>query len=174
MLVEHFACDGLKLLRPKVFRDDRGFFFESYSQPKYRDAGITCEFVQDNHSSSCRDTLRGLHFSAGQAKLMRVASGKIFDVAVDIRKGSPTFGQWQGVYLDSEEHAQFFIPAGFAHGFCVMTETADVVYKISSVYDPAQEKGFAWNDPEVGVAWPVMVPILSERDKKAPALAAIL
>ncbi len=176
MIVEEFPLAGLKLLRPKVFRDSRGMFFESYNEPRYREAGIDCKFVQDNHARSVRGTLRGLHFQSrpGQAKLVRVASGRIYDVAVDIRPESPTFGQWSGVYLDSDEHAQFFIPVGFAHGYCVMSDFADVLYKTSNVYDPVTETGFAWNDPDVGVTWPVEEPLLSERDVRAESFKTLM
>ena len=155
--------------------DARGFFFESYHEPRYREAGIDCNFVQDNHARSVRGTLRGLHFQShpGQAKLLRVASGRIFDVAVDIRPDSPTFGRWSGVYLDAEDHTQFFVPVGFAHGYCVVSDVADVLYKTSNVYDPATETGFAWNDPEVGVEWPVDAPLLSERDLRAESFAVV-
>lgn len=175
MIVEEFPLAGLKLLRPKVFRDPRGFFFESYHEPRYRDAGIDCAFKQDNHARSVRGTLRGLHFQShpGQAKLIRVASGRIFDVAVDIRPESPTFGRWVGVYLDADDHTQFFVPIGFAHGYCVMSEHADVLYKTSNVYDPVTETGFAWNDPEVGVEWPIDAPLLSERDIRADSFAVV-
>jgi dTDP-4-dehydrorhamnose 3,5-epimerase len=175
MDVEDLPLAGLKLVRPKVFGDARGFFFESYHEPRYREAGIDCGFAQDNHSRSVRGTLRGLHYQAhpGQAKLLRVASGRIFDVAVDIRPESPTFGRWYGVYLDAEKHEQLFVPVGFAHGFCVVSDIADVLYKTSSVYDGKTESGFAWNDPEVGVEWPVKEPLLSERDVRAESFAAL-
>lgn len=166
MQVEDLSLPGLKLIRPRVFRDPRGFFFESYHEPRFRAAGIDCVFVQDNHSRSVKDTLRGLHYqsSPGQAKLLRVTSGRIFDVAVDIRPDSPTFGKWEGAYLDAEEHAQLFIPIGFAHGFCVTSDTADVCYKVTSVYDAATECSIRWNDPDIGVTWPTSTPLLSPRD----------
>ena len=175
MIIENLPLEGLKLVRPKVLRDARGFFIESYSEPRYREAGIDCSFVQDNHARSGKGTLRGLHFQShpGQAKLVRVASGRIFDVAVDIRPESPTFGRWSGVYLDSEDHAQLFVPVGFAHGYCVVSDVADVLYKTSAVYDARTETGFAWNDPEVGVAWPIDEPLLSERDVRAQSFAAL-
>jgi len=168
MKADDLSLSGLKLIRPQVFRDPRGFFLESYHEPRFRAAGVDCVFVQDNHSRSVKDTLRGLHYQStpGQAKLLRVASGRIFDVAVDIRPDSPTYGRWEGVYLDAEEHAQLFIPIGFAHGFCVMSETADVVYKVSSVYDGATECTIAWDDPDIGVKWPTETPLLSDRDRK--------
>lgn len=164
---------GLKLLKPRVFRDERGFFIETYHQPRYRDAGIDVTFVQDNHSRSTQGTLRGLHYqsSPGQAKLIRVARGSIFDVAVDIRPDSRTFGRWYGTQLDAEEHAQLFVPVGFAHGFCVMSDIADVVYKVSSVYDAQTESGLRWDDPDIGVEWPTRAPLLSPRDRQTETFA---
>lgn len=163
---------GLKLIRPKVFRDDRGFFVETYQASRYDGMPV---FVQDNHSKSTRGTVRGLHFQStpGQAKLLRCATGRIFDVAVDIRPDSPTFGKWHGVYLDAETHEQLYVPIGFAHGFAVVSDTADVCYKCSAPYDPATEKGFRWDDPAVGVEWPVDAPVLSKRDAEAPLLAEL-
>ena len=173
MLVLDLPLAGLRLLKPRVIGDVRGFFIETYSQRRYREAGIECTFVQDNHSRSKRGTLRGLHYqsSPGQAKLIRVASGSTFDVAVDIRPESPTFGQWYSATLDDEEHAQLFIPVGFAHGFCVTSEVADVVYKVSNVYDAKTEKGLCWNDPDIGVKWPVAAPLLSAADQQAESFA---
>ena len=173
MEVTETSLPGVLLLKPRVFVDNRGFFLESYRASRYREVGIGCEFVQDNHSRSSRGSLRGMHFQStpGQAKLIRVATGVIFDVAVDIRPDSPTFGRWVGAYLDAVEHHQLFIPVGFAHGFCVVSETADVLYKASNPYDAATECGFRWNDPEVGIEWPVDDPILSARDQTAEAFA---
>jgi len=170
--VEALPLAGLVAITPRVLADGRGFFLETYREDAYRDAGIADRFVQDNHSRSVRNTLRGLHFqrSPGQAKLVRVVSGRIWDVAVDIRPGSPTFGRWHGIELDAAEHRQLFVPVGFAHGFCVLSEVADVLYKVSSPYDPATEAGFAWDDPEVGIAWPITDPVLSARDRAAPPL----
>jgi len=169
MEITELPLAGLKLIRPHVFRDSRGFFVETYSEPRYREAGIDVHFVQDNHSRSAKGTLRGLHYqsSPGQAKLIRVIHGRIFDVAVDIRPESPTFGKWAGEYLDAEEHLQLFIPAGFAHGFCVVSEAAEVTYKVSSVYDAKTEVGMRWNDPDIGVEWPIQEPLLSARDQSA-------
>ncbi|MFZ5897276.1 MAG: dTDP-4-dehydrorhamnose 3,5-epimerase [Myxococcota bacterium] len=169
MQVDRLKFEGILLISPRVFKDQRGFFVETYQQERYRQAGIDCAFVQDNHSRSAARTLRGLHFqsSPGQAKLIRVGEGRIFDVVVDIRPDSPTFGQWDGVYLDSERHQQIFIPIGFAHGFCVISEMADVIYKVSAPYDPATECSIAYDDPTLGVEWPVSDPILSARDQKA-------
>ena len=167
--------EGVVLLEPDVHGDDRGFLLESFSEPKWRAAGIDVEFVQDNHSRSSRGILRGLHFqtSPGQAKLVRCGRGRIWDVAVDLRRDSPTYRQWEGYELDDERHRQLFVPAGFAHGFCVLSEIADVHYKLSSVYDPATEAGIAWDDPGVGVEWPISDPQTSERDRNAPRLAEI-
>jgi dTDP-4-dehydrorhamnose 3,5-epimerase len=167
--------DGLVLIEPAVHGDDRGFLVETFSAAAWREAGIDAEFVQDNHSHSGRNILRGLHFqtSPGQAKLVRCLRGAIWDVAVDLRRGSPTLGSWESHELDDRAHRQLFVPIGFAHGFCVLSETADVAYRLSSYYDPGTEAGIAWNDPDVGVEWPVDDPLLSERDRSAPRLAEI-
>jgi dTDP-4-dehydrorhamnose 3,5-epimerase len=167
--------DGVVLVEPQVHGDERGFFVETFSRDAWRDLGVDAEFVQHNHSRSSRGTLRGLHFqtSPGQAKLLRCARGAILDVAVDLRRDSPTYGQWEGHVLDDERHHQLFVPIGFAHGFVVLSDVADVAYLVSSVYDPATEAGIAWDDPEVGVDWRVEEPLLSERDKSAPRLAEI-
>ncbi len=167
--------DGLVLLEPAVHGDDRGFFLETYRSDLWAGHGVDAEFVQHNHSRSTKDTLRGLHFQTepGQAKLVRCGRGRIFDVAVDLRRASPTFGRWAGYVLDDEAHRQLFVPVGFAHGFVVLSEIADVSYLCSSVYDPATESGIAWDDPGVGVEWPVAEPLLSERDKSAPTLAEL-
>ncbi len=164
---------GAKLIRPRVFRDARGFFFESYSQPRYAAAGIAETWVQDNHSCSTKGTLRGLHYQSkpGQAKLVRVTLGRIFDVLVDIRPGSPTFGRWHGETIDAEAHEQLYVPIGFAHGFAVLSELAEVQYKVSSPYDGATECAIRWNDPELGVAWPITEPILSQRDQTSESFA---
>lgn len=163
---------GLVVVEPRVFRDDRGFFFEPYNAPRYKAGGIDVDFVQDNHSFSTRGVLRGLHFqkSPGQAKLVRCARGRIWDVAVDLRQGSSTFGKWWGLDLDSDTHRQLFIPVGFAHGFCVLSDEAEVMYKCSSVYDPATEAGVRWDDAEIGVDWPIQDPAISARDQQAPSL----
>jgi dTDP-4-dehydrorhamnose 3,5-epimerase len=167
--------DGLLLLEPDVHGDPRGFFLESYRANVWAQHGIVEEFVQDNHSRSGRGVLRGMHFSvgAGQAKLVRCARGRILDVVVDLRRASPTYGEWESVELDDVSARQLYIPVGFAHGFCVLSEEADVSYQLSSLYDPATEAGIAWDDPEVGVEWPVSEPLLSERDRGAPRLAEI-
>lgn len=173
MTVTPGGLDGLLVIEPKVFRDDRGFFLEPYNSERYKAAGIGADFVQDNHSFSTKGVLRGLHFqtSPGQAKLLRCGRGKIWDVAVDVRKGSSTFGKWWGVELDSQTHKQLFIPVGFAHGFCVLSDEAEVLYKCSSVYDPKTETGIAWDDPEIGVAWPEAHPVVSARDQGNQSLA---
>lgn len=165
---------GAKLIRPRIFRDARGFFFESYSQGRYHAAGIAETWVQDNHSSSTKNTLRGLHYQStpGQAKLVRVTSGRIFDVIVDIRPGSPTFGRWHGEEIDADAHAQLYVPIGFAHGFAVLSDVAEVQYKVSSPYDGSTECAIRWNDPELGVVWPVAEPILSARDQTSESFAA--
>lgn len=166
---------GLLLLRPKVFRDDRGWFQESYNRSAFEAAGIRETFIQDNHSTSSRGTLRGLHFQThpGQAKLIRCTRGRIWDVAVDIRPSSPTFGRHFGCELDEAGMSQLFIPVGFAHGFLVLSESAEVQYKCSNLYNPATESGIAWDDPELAVTWPLegLSPILSERDKKNQSFA---
>jgi dTDP-4-dehydrorhamnose 3,5-epimerase len=174
METEDLPLAGAKLLRPKVFRDSRGFFLESYSAPRYLAAGMPETWVQDNHSRSLQNTVRGLHYqsSPGQAKLLRVSLGRIFDVLVDIRPSSPTFGKWHGLYLDAEEHTQVYIPIGFAHGFCVTSDVAEVQYKVSSPYDGATECAIRWNDPEIAVAWPVTEPLLSARDQVSESFAA--
>lgn len=167
--------DGVMILKPKVHRDQRGFFLESYTARTFQALGIDIDFIQDNHSHSVKNTLRGLHYQAapGQAKLVRVVSGAIFDVAVDIRWGSPTFGHWVGQVLSADNFLQVYIPVGFAHGFCVLSESADVLYKCNSYYHPQAERGLAWNDPMVAVDWPVSDPILSERDQGHPLLNEI-
>jgi dTDP-4-dehydrorhamnose 3,5-epimerase len=169
--------DGLALIEPDVYGDQRGFLVETFSAAAWRDLGIEAEFVQQNHSRSVRGTLRGLHFQTtpGQAKLVRCARGRIFDVAVDLRRGSPSFGRWEGHVLDDAAHRQLFMPVGFAHGFCVLSEEADVVYLLSSYYDPETESGIAWDDPDIGVDWSLgeIEPLLSERDRHAPRLAKV-
>jgi dTDP-4-dehydrorhamnose 3,5-epimerase len=169
--------DGLALIEPDVHGDQRGFLVETFSAVAWRDLGIEAEFVQQNHSRSVRGTLRGLHFQTtpGQAKLVRCARGRIFDVAVDLRRGSPSFGRWEGHELDDAAHRQLFMPVGFGHGFCVLSEEADVVYLLSSYYDPETESGIAWDDPDIGVDWSLgeIEPLLSERDRHAPRLAEV-
>ena len=174
MQVIDLELSGLKLIRPQVFGDERGFFLETYSAPRYRDAGIDVSFVQDNHSRSIKGTLRGLHYqsSPGQAKLMRVSLGRIWDVAVDIRPESKTFGRWHALELDDEKREQLFIPVGFAHGFCVLSDVAEVQYKVSTPYDGKTECGLSYADPDLKVAWPVSAPLLSARDTSAESFAS--
>ena len=170
MDVQTTPLQGVLLFKPDVRQDERGFFLESYSARTLAAHGITTTFVQDNHSRSVKNTLRGLHYqlSPGQVKLVRVLAGAIFDVAVDIRWGSPTYGQWFGQILSAENFLQMYIPVGFAHGFCVLSETADVGYKCSSYYSPQHERGLMWNDPAFAISWPVTDPILSARDQQQP------
>jgi dTDP-4-dehydrorhamnose 3,5-epimerase len=167
--------DGLVLVEPIVHGDERGFLIETFSAREWAEAGIDAEFVQDNHSRSAGGILRGLHFQTdpGQSKLVRCLRGRVWDVAVDLRRDSPTYGQWEGHELDDVSHRQLFIPVGFAHGFCVLSEIADVHYKISSYYDPGTEAGIAWDDPDVAIEWPLADPQVSERDATAPKLAEI-
>ena len=167
--------DGVVLLEPEVHGDARGFMVETYRADTWAELGVGVEFVQHNHSRSSKGTLRGIHFQTepGQAKLVRCPRGRIFDVAVDLRRDLPTFGRWEGYELDEETHRQLFVPVGFGHGFAVLSEEADVTYLLSSVYDPATESGIAWDDPDVGVEWPVDEPLLSERDKRAPRLSEV-
>ena len=166
---------GPVLLAPAVHGDARGFFHESYRVDAWSAEGVDATFVQDNHSRSGRGVVRGMHVTLGpgQAKLVRCARGRIWDVVVDVRPSSPTYGEWEGFELDDESMHQVYIPIGFAHGFCVVSEIADVAYKISSPYDPATERGIRWNDPRIGVEWPVSEPLLSERDVAAPTLDEI-
>jgi dTDP-4-dehydrorhamnose 3,5-epimerase len=160
--------EGLLLIEPRVFSDARGFFLESWNERRYRESGITAAFVQDNLSFSRRGTLRGLHFQnpTAQAKLVSVLQGEVFDVAVDVRRSSPTFGRWHGVNLSAENKRQFFIPPGFAHGFAVLSETALFFYKCTEFYTPQHEATIAWNDPDIGVRWPVEDPVLSDKDQR--------
>ena len=167
--------EGPVLIEPRVFGDQRGFFAETYRADALANLGVTEAFVQDNHSRSGLGVVRGMHFSVGegQAKLIRCARGSILDVVVDLRRGSPTFGGWESHPLDDERMRQLYVPVGFAHGFCVTSEVADVVYKCSSYYDSELERGFAYDDPEVGVEWPQLELVVSERDTGAPPLSDI-
>ncbi|HZX31636.1 MAG TPA: dTDP-4-dehydrorhamnose 3,5-epimerase [Rhodocyclaceae bacterium] len=162
------AIPDVLILEPKVFGDERGFFFESYNQHAFREAtGLDVQFVQDNHSKSARHVLRGLHYQVehAQGKLVRVVQGAVFDVVVDIRRSSPTFGQSMGVELSAENKRQVWVPAGFAHGFLVLTDTAEFLYKTTDFYSPAHERCIAWNDPDIGIAWPLAeAPVLSAKD----------
>ena len=163
---------GVLIVEPKVFPDARGFFLETYNKEKYLAAGLPLEFVQDNLSFSSRGVLRGLHYQNphAQGKLVYVLQGEVWDVAVDIRRDSPQFGQWTAVTLSSDNKKQFYIPPGFAHGFCVLSETALFAYKCTDLYHPECDAGVRWNDPDIGIAWPVADPILSEKDKRQPLL----
>lgn len=163
------------MIEPDVFEDPRGYFLETYHAKKYADAGILEPFVQDNFSRSIRGTLRGLHYQRrhAQGKLMMVMEGHIFDVAVDIRQGSPTFGKWFGTELSASNKRQLYIPPGFAHGFCVLSEQASVAYKCTDFYAPKDEGGILWNDPTIGIAWPISDPLLSEKDRVYQCLADI-
>lgn len=167
---------GLVAIEPRVFGDERGFLLESFSRDRWRELGVDGDFVQENHSRSTqRGTLRGMHFQTrpGQGKLVRCPRGAIFDVAVDLRQGSPTYGRWEGHVLDDERHRQLWVPVGFAHGFQVLSEVADVAYKLTSHYDPMTEAEIAWDDPDVGIEWPLADPLLSERDQGAPRLSEV-
>ena len=173
MIVEKTRLEGLIVLTPpRVFPDPRGFFVETYRENDWSEAGLP-RFVQDNHSRSGKGVLRGLHFNhsgGGQGKLVRAAYGTIWDVAVDLRRSSPTFGQWQGFEISDQDHRQVYVPSGFGHGFCVLSEQADVVYKLTSYFDPAADVGVLWSDPRLAVAWPVADPLVSKRDASNPTL----
>jgi dTDP-4-dehydrorhamnose 3,5-epimerase len=165
---------GPILLAPAVHGDERGFFVETFRESALGELGIAQEFVQDNHSRSRQGIVRGMHYQPGQAKLVRCARGAILDILVDIRRGSPQFGQWEGFTLDDVTHRQLYVPDGFAHGFCVLSELADVTYKVSTYYDPSSESGFAYDDPAVGIEWPdVGERLVSARDSDAPSLADV-
>lgn len=176
MRIESTPIPGVRLIIPRTFGDSRGFFLETYRRDLFIDAGIPADFVQDNHSRSGRGILRGMHFQNPnpQGKLVSVTRGSVFDVVVDIRSGSPTFGQWYGAVLDDAEHHRLWVPPGLAHGFCVLSDVADFVYKCTDYYAPGSEGGFLWNDPDVGVDWPLEgEPLLSEKDRNAPRLRDI-
>jgi dTDP-4-dehydrorhamnose 3,5-epimerase len=167
--------EGLVLVEPTAFPDSRGFFLETFRRDDYRELGIDAEFVQDNHSRSQRGAIRAFHFQLepGQAKLVRAARGTVYDVAIDLRRDSPTFRQHEAFELSDSNHHQLFVPVGFAHGFCVTSEVADVTYKVTSYYDAASERGIAFDDPDLGVEWPVDEPLVSERDRANPRLREI-
>ncbi|NIQ00038.1 MAG: dTDP-4-dehydrorhamnose 3,5-epimerase, partial [Nitrospinaceae bacterium] len=170
MKVTRTELSGVVVIEPEIHSDDRGSFYESYVKRKYVEAGIVDDFVQDNHSVSKKNVLRGLHYQVqpGQAKLVRVTRGEVFDVAVDIRKDSPTFGKWVGIRLSEKNRKQMYVPIGFAHGFCVLSEMAEFLYKCSDYYSAAGDRGIIWNDPDIGIEWPIQNPILSEKDQKHP------
>ena len=173
MRVHSTPLPGVVVVEPAVHGDHRGFFVETFHAARYAEAGLPTHFVQDNHSRSRRGTLRGLHYQepAAQGKLVRVATGRVFDVAVDIRRGSPTFGRWFGVELSADDQRQLYVPPGFAHGFCVLSEEADFLYKCTAYYAPQHERSIRWDDPAIGIAWPIREPLLSPRDRDAPPLA---
>ena len=165
--------EGVALVEPTVHGDERGFFVETFRANEMAKLGIEVEFVQENHSRSAARVLRGIHVQRGQTKLVRCSRGRIFDVAVDLRPDSPTYRRWEGYELDDVDHRQLFIPEGFGHGFCVISEEADVLYRVSSYYDRELESGIAWDDPEIAVDWPVRDPVLSDRDRSLPRLAEV-
>lgn len=175
MRVVETALPGVVIIEPVVHRDARGFFLETYHAGAFAAAGLDVTFVQDNHSSSVRSTLRGLHLqrTMPQGKLVRVVEGEIWDVAVDVRPASPTFGKWAATTLSAENFHQLYVPPGFAHGFCVLSPIAQVQYKCTALYEPGDELGIAWNDPDIGIPWPVAEPILSDRDARHPRLADV-
>lgn len=175
MKITHSELAGLIMFEPRIFSDARGFFVELWNQQRYSENGLSAPFVQDNLSRSQRGTLRGLHFQNpnGQGKLATVLEGEVFDVAVDLRRGSPTFSKWQGVHLTGESKRQFFIPPGFAHGFVVLSEFALFHYKCTDLYSPKDELTLRWNDPTVGIKWPVTEPVLSEKDARGLLLSEI-
>lgn len=166
---------GVLIIEPKVFGDARGFFLESWNRQTMSDAGLAMDFVQDNHSRSAQGVLRGLHYQLEnpQGKLVRVTQGAVFDVAVDIRRSSPNFGKWVGVELSAENHRMLWIPPGFAHGFLVLSEMADFLYKCTTLYHPPSDRSLRWNDPDIGIAWPEtgLAPLLSAKDEAAPLLS---
>ncbi len=175
IVVTPTALDGVVVVEPKVFPDERGFFLESFNARHFAAAGLPTEFVQDNHSRSTRGVLRGLHYQypAWQGKLVRSLLGEIFDVAVDIRRASPTFGQWFGTVLSADNKKQLYVPPGYAHGFCVLSDVAEMAYKCTALYEPADDAAVRWNDPQIGIDWPISSPVLSAKDNEAPMLKEI-
>jgi len=175
MTIEPTELRDVLLITPKAFPDQRGFFVETFSERRYAELGIAPTFVQDNHSHSRGGVLRGMHFQLKrpQGKLVGVIHGEILDVAVDVRVGSPDFGRWTARRLSATNHCQMYIPSGFAHGFCVLSESADVLYKCSDYFEPGDDGGFLWSDPDVGIPWPTTTPIVSAKDQVYPALRAI-
>jgi dTDP-4-dehydrorhamnose 3,5-epimerase len=173
MKISHSKLNGCVIIEPSVFGDERGFFLETFQAVRYeQEAGIDLPFVQDNHSRSARGVLRGLHFqkTKPQGKLVRVVRGEVYDVAVDIRKGSATFGEWEGVILSEDNKNQFWVPPGFAHGFVVLSDTADFEYKCTDYYDPSDEGSILWSDPDLNIPWPIANPVLSTKDESAKQL----
>jgi dTDP-4-dehydrorhamnose 3,5-epimerase len=175
MVIKTTSLEGVLIIEPDIFRDNRGFFLETFNQNRYMEYGITRTFVQDNLSFSIKGTLRGLHFQnqRPQAKLVQAITGEVFDVAVDIRPGSDTFGQWEGIYLSGQNKHQLFIPEGFAHGFCVLSATTHFLYKCTDFYFPEDEGGIIWSDPEIAIDWPIQNPIISDKDKQFPRLSEL-
>lgn len=175
MKVERCPLEGVLLLYPDVFADERGYFLESFEGKRYRDAGISTTFVQENLSRSVKNVLRGMHFTTRrpQAQIVTIVRGKIFDALVDVRKSSPTFGKWFGTELSDDGLRQLYMPPGFAHGFYVLSEVADLHYMVSERFDPADDAGLRWNDPDVGIQWPATSPVVSAKDQKHPLLRAI-
>jgi dTDP-4-dehydrorhamnose 3,5-epimerase len=165
--------DDLVLIEPTLHGDERGYLVETFRKSELAELGIGIEFVQDNQTRSRGRVLRGIHMQRGQAKLVRCPHGRIWDVAVDMRPDSPTYRRWEGFELDGEKHRQLFVPPGFGHGFCLLSDEADVLYRLSAYFDPELETGIAWNDPEIGIEWPIDDPVLSERDRSAPSLADV-
>jgi dTDP-4-dehydrorhamnose 3,5-epimerase len=165
--------DDLVLIEPTLHGDERGYLVETFRKSELAELGIEIEFVQDNQTRSRGRVLRGIHMQRGQAKLVRCPHGRIWDVAVDMRPDSPTYRRWEGFELDGEKHRQLFVPPGFGHGFCLLSDEADVLYRLSAYFDPELETGIAWNDPEIGIEWPIEDPVLSERDRSAPSLAEV-
>ena len=177
MKISHSKLKGCVIIEPRVFGDDRGFFLETFQAVRYKqEAGIDLPFVQDNHSRSARGVLRGLHFqkTKPQGKLVRVVRGEVYDVAVDIREGSPTFGEWESVILSEDNKKQFWVPPGFAHGFVVLSATADFEYKCTDYYDPNDEGSILWSDPDLNIPWPITNPVLSTKDESAKRLVDLL
>jgi dTDP-4-dehydrorhamnose 3,5-epimerase len=173
MKISHSKLKGCVIIEPRIFGDDRGFFLETFQAVRYeQEAGIDLPFVQDNHSRSARGVLRGLHFqkTKPQGKLVRVVRGEVYDVAVDIRRGSATFGDWEGVILSEDNKKQFWVPPGFAHGFVVLSDTADFEYKCTDYYDPSDEGSILWSDPDLDIPWPITNPVLSTKDESAKRL----
>jgi dTDP-4-dehydrorhamnose 3,5-epimerase len=172
MKISETALPGVLVVEPRVFSDDRGFFLETFHSERYTAAGIATTFVQDNLSRSTRGVLRGLHFQEpdAQGKLVQVTRGSVFDVVVDVRQGSPTFARWLGIELSGDSPKQLWIPAGYAHGFCVTSDTADFWYKCTTKYAPTSERSIRWNDPRIGIEWPIANPLLSAKDAEAPLL----
>jgi len=170
------AISGIIVIEPRVFHDERGFFMETYKSEDFVGAGVTTQFVQDNHSRSKYGVLRGLHFQQepfAQAKLVRCVTGKVFDVAVDVRSGSPTFGKYVSLILSEEKKNMVFIPRGFAHGFAALSEDVEVLYKVDNLFSPEHEKGLIWNDPQLNITWPIASPVLSEKDRQWPTLKEV-